>query len=320
MARAWMRLSQLTQIAALAFVFHAAVARAQSSTSQDVTALRTSLTMARYPNVIESARALLRRTDLRAAERNETLEILATAQLATRANTEASATLAELYARDPEYRLADGSASPPVVAAFARARERGPARVPVSLVVSASTTEPVIQVEVTNGAHAVHQVRLTYVGPLSSLPQVSSTLDENAHAELPVRLGTHGDGVTPVPYYIEALAPSGAAIANEGTSEQPLTFTPMGSGNHMVTPPLPPAHEIVPPVDPPTERPEEPVQTLPVETEPAPPQSNGGGVLESPWFWTVVGVVVVGGGVVGGYFLFGPPSEPQGGSLGTIRL
>jgi len=119
-------------------------------------AVRSMVEDARYDEAISAARELLRAGTLRARDHDACLELIAVSQLANRQNTEADATLAELYQRDPEHRLSDSGASPVVQAAFARAHDhRG---TPLDVTVESATprmlpadTRPVLVVRISAG-------------------------------------------------------------------------------------------------------------------------------------------------------------------------
>ncbi|MCX7808873.1 MAG: hypothetical protein N2515_09705, partial [Deltaproteobacteria bacterium] len=85
--------------------------------------IRELILYANYPEAISQARLLLERNDLDARTRNQLLELLAIAQIADRDMQAARETLELLYRRDPGHVLSDPDASPPVIAAFAQARE-----------------------------------------------------------------------------------------------------------------------------------------------------------------------------------------------------
>src|SRR5690606_27057369 len=114
-------------------VLLATPAGAHAQASRDLEAIRALTFEARFDDAIRAARAFLDRSDVSAAERNAGLEVLAVAQIANGDRDDAMQTLTLLYSRDPAHRLTDPDASPPVISAFARAREAQPAPVPVSL-------------------------------------------------------------------------------------------------------------------------------------------------------------------------------------------
>ena len=107
------------------------------------------------------------------------------------------------------------------------------------------------------------------------------------HSRVPL---SHGTEAYTLSYYVEVLAPSGAALSTLGTAEAPLSLS------------VPEAIAIDPTVI--TER------VVVRET------AAGGNVAEEWWFWTIIGVVVAGGvaGGLGWYFTAPQPVQP--GSLG----
>jgi hypothetical protein len=251
---------------------------------------------ARYREALTNLRSYLQRTDLDATQRNSGLELLATVHIALRDQNAARQALEQLYARDPEHRLSDPDASPPVLSAFGRARSRPPAQIQVELAHEApSLTErrpPEIEVRVAENADAVAEIRLRYrQSDDAEFTTVVMTVGEAglATARLPV---LDREDAYEVRYYIEATAPSGFVLSTRGSEAEPLTFTmpaappqaPIGSGTR-----------------------------------------DGGGTTASGgedlwWVWTLLAAALIGGGVVGGYFLVQELSAPDDGDLGTIQL
>ena len=139
---------------------------AASAQEEELSAIRELIFQARFEAAVQQANALLERSDLEAAERNAALEVLATAQLANRQDGPASETLRLLYSRDPGHRLTDPDASPPVISAFARAREAAPTPITVSLQheppALTRREPPSIEVRVAEGADAIAELRLVY--------------------------------------------------------------------------------------------------------------------------------------------------------------
>src|SRR5690606_11782132 len=88
------------------------------------------------------------------------------AQLANRQQGDAQQTLTLLYSRDPGHRLTDPDASPPVISAFARAREAQPPQIPVRIEHVPPTLRvrqaPELRVRIGEGADAVAELRLVY--------------------------------------------------------------------------------------------------------------------------------------------------------------
>jgi hypothetical protein len=252
---------------------------------------------AQFQAALEALDGFLARGDLAAARRNAALELRAIALLARRQEAEADRTLDELYARDPGYRLSDPGASPVVELAFVRAAARarpmeiGLAHDPPELAPGDTAT---LELRVTEGRDAVHEVRLAYRARDEAWARLVTDLDMDgtARVELPVQPST--TEAIPVRYSFEALAPSGAVLARLGTEDEPLALTI----------PLRPERVLV--------RERAGSQSAPAEQR---------GVVSSPWFWIAIVAVVAGGLVVGGYFLLGPPSQgPTIGDLGVVQL
>lgn len=274
------------------------VAHAQTDPEAALAAARELVFQARFAQAVSAARGILDRADLSAADRNATLELLAIAQLANRQEDDAEQTLALLYSRDPGHRLTDPDASPPVLSAFALAREARPEPVPVRLehVTPALTTRepPELSVRIAEGADAVAEVRLVYRmgGEAPSRVVMTQRADGTYVARIPV-VGD-ASSATDVAYHIEALAPSLTPLARAGTAAEPLQLRIPAETRGGV------AH-------------------VPATPEPA-PAPGGGSVAEEWWFWTLIAVVVVGGAVTAGVLL-GPAQEsPQPGTLGSVRL
>jgi hypothetical protein len=265
--------------------------------------VREQILYANYPEAISGANALLARSDLDARTRNSALELLATAQIASRASDDARRTLATLYGRDPGHRLTDPDASPPVVSAFARAREASPPRVEVRIVHRAPTLtrreSPSIEVQLAAGADAVDEVRLSYrQGAESGWSRVvmNRRPDGTFAARIPV-VGA-ADQAVDVVYHVIATAPSGAELAHSGTEAEPLSLRIPAE-----------APSLAARVD--ASQPATPLQP----TQPP----SGGSIAEEWWFWTLIGVVVAGAVVTG--VVVGTQSQgiPDG-TLGTVTL
>lgn len=291
-------------IALVALLAGAPLAQAQSDADAQIAGARELLMQARFSDAVGAARALLDRDDLSASERNSALEVLAIAQIANRQQRDAEQTLQLLYSRDPGHRLGDPDASPPVLSAFARARESQPDPVPVRLdhqpPVLARREAPELSVRVTEGADAVAEVRLVYRLGAEAPSRVVMTprTDGSYVARIPVV----GDATraTDVAYHIVALAPSLAPLASAGSAAEPLQLRI-------------PAEEAGVPAQAVT------TTDTPAPT-PAPAPAPGGSVAEEWWFWTLIAVVVVGAAVTTGVLL-GPAQEgPEQGTLGTVRL
>ncbi len=292
-----------TRLAALvlALSMTAGVARAQDAERQ-LDAVRELVFRARFADAVRAARTFLDRPDLSAFDRNAGLELLATAQIANRDAADAEQTLLLLYSRDPGHRLADPDASPPVISAFARARESHPPPVPVRIEHTPPTlttrSPPELVVRVPEGQDAVSEVQLIYRIAREGPSRVVMTLrpDGTYAARIPVV----GDATsaTDVAYFIVAMAPSLTPLARHGSEAEPLQLRipaeASASSDH--------------------ERP-------PVFAEPTPapaPEEGGGSVAEEWWFWTLIAVLVAGGVTVG--VVLGTQQSPEEGTLGSVRL
>lgn len=297
-------------VLAVAIFVPAGLAAAQPSSAEAaLTSLREKVLYAQYDEATSEAQALLARTDLSARTRIIALELLATAQIGTNNARAATQTLATLYSRDPGHRLSDPDASPPVQAAFARARAARNTPVAIRLEHSppsavAPGVAPELEVQVAEGSDAVEEVRLSYRERASDAfaTVVMARTGSTARARIPVGPSA---GRYEVQYFIEALAPSLTRLGSVGSSEQPLAWSGAAVAGA-------PSEEASTSHRAPIVAGEE--RRVIVDDE------GGGDLLESPWFWVGV-VAVVGAGAAGGYVLFGPPSEgPAAGSLGTVRL
>ena len=280
------------------------LASAQSA-EQQLGSIREMIFAARFGEAVNGARTFLDRLDISAGERNAGLEALATAQIAMRATDDARQTLGLLYARDPGHRLTDPDASPPVVSAFARAREAQPEPVPVHLDHTpprlSRRESPEIRVSVTEGADAVAEVQLVYRFGAEGTARVVMTPrgDDSFSARIPVV----GDAsrATDVAYHIVALAPSLAVIAATGSEAEPLQLRIPPEDEHAA----PPQGEL-PPV-------------LQTHADPTPDGGGGGGsVAEQWWLWTILVALVAGGVTVG--VVLGTQQSPTEGTLGSARL
>lgn len=274
----------------------ASPASAQSITGE-IAAVREQVMYANYPDAITAAQALLARTTLSAADRNTVLELLATAQIANRDTTAARETLTTLYARDPGHRLTDPDASPPVVSAFARAREAAPTPVTVGIDHTSPGTlatreSPVITVRLTGAADAVSEVRLAYHHsgePGYTRVVLNRRADGSWSGRIPVVGST--EAAIDVVYYLTAVAPSGTQLTARGSEAEPLSLRI-------------PADVRAP--------------SLAVVPDEAPP--GGGDIASEPWFWVLMGVVVVGAGVGIGVGVAIGGQGPDPGTLGIVTL
>lgn len=273
----------------------AGTAHAQGSVTTDLAAIREQILYANYPDAIAAAQLLLADTSLTADDRNAALELLATAQVANRQTDDATATLALLYARDPEHRLTDPDASPPVISAFARAREARPTPVTVTLAHTSPGTlatreSPVIEVRATAGADAIDEVRLAYrhAGETGYTRVVLNLREDGTWTgRIPV-VGSASE-VIDVAYFVTAVAPSGHELGSRGSEADPLSLRI------------------------PAEAP-----GLASLRDPGP--ARGTDVAAEPWFWTVIGVVVVGAAVGIGVGVYVGTQGPEAGTLGTAML
>jgi len=278
-------------------------ADAQDASPADVLSeIREHALYARYPAALEGVNAFLERDDLDAANRNSGLEVLATIQIAMRRERPAAQILSQLYARDPQHRLTDPDASPTVQSAFARARSNPPE--PVQVQVEHATPElsrrapPTLDVTLGGeGADAVQELRLRYRqgGRSSFTTVVLEVVDGAASTRLPLADTAEAYEVE---YALEALAPSGTALANLGSTGDPLTLAvpeaPAGSGG---------GDDYV------------------FEG------SSGGGAVDDDeggsltWLWiTLVAVAVVAGGVTAALLVASDSGGATDGSLGNIEL
>ena len=283
----------------------AAPVRAQTPTAEaQLAAVREQVFEARFGEAVTSAGAFLERGDLGATDRNAGLELLAIAQIANRQQAEATRTLRLLFGRDPGHRLTDPDASPPVVSAFARARESHPPQVPVVLAHSPPVLErrgpPTIEVRVTEGGDAVGEVRLTYISDDGDSRVAMTRRPDGTYV---ARIPVVGDAstATDVAYYLTALAPSSTPLATLGSPAEPLQLrippeARASSGPVATGPDLRPS----------------------LPTEPAEGGDAGGG--DDWWIWTLLAILVVGAGVTIGVVIATSPQGPEEGTLGSVRL
>ncbi|HJL17973.1 MAG TPA: hypothetical protein RMH99_20070 [Sandaracinaceae bacterium LLY-WYZ-13_1] len=291
----------------LALSSFAAPAAAQPAVEEQLSSIRELIFAARFSDAVGAARAYLDRTDLSAEDRNAGLEVLAIAQIANRQNDEAEQTLRRLYARDPGHRLNDPDASPPVISAFARARESAPDPITVRIHHDPPTLTrrepPTLEVRLGAGDDAVSEVRLNYrAGPEGTARVVMTRRSDGTYV---ARIPVVGDATAPldVAYHIVALAPSRAPLASLGSPSDPLQLRIPAEGGGAAQASTGGAATLPPP-------------TGPVDDG----EDEGGSVAEQWWFWTLIGLVVVGGAVTTG-ILLGPARQgPEEGTLGTVTL
>lgn len=292
----------------------AARAEAQPSGAADdaqLAEIRELIFQARFDDAVQASEAYLGRPDLGAAQRNAGLEVMATAQIANRDRAAAEQTLRRLYARDPGHRLTDPDASPPVIAAFSRAREQAPEPVTVAIEHEpprlARRESPEIVATLSEGADAVDELRLLYQIEGEDPGRVVMT--PHADGRWAGRIPVVGAATEPstVTYRLVALAPSGTPLASLGAEDEPLRVTiPGGETTSGAT-----GGGERPPV----------LQGDPDQAGRTTEDGDGGGsVAEQWWFWTIIGVLVVGGAVTAGVLIGTSQGGPQEGTLGTARL
>lgn len=284
-------------------------AAAQDAPDAALAQARELLLHARYPDAIAAGEQLVARDDLTAAQHNAALELIATAQLANRQARDAQRTLEALYSRDPGHRLSDPDASPPVISAFARAREAQPQPIALELQHATPGTitrrePPTIEVRVGAGADAIAEMRLAY--RTAGEPGYSQVvMNERAGGLWVGRIPVVGRSDRPidVAYHVLATAPSGSVLARVGSEAEPLQL-------RIPAEVLDPRGVAI--------AASEGGDGMPVDGE----RDGGGGgsVVEEPWFWIVIGVLVAGGvtaGVVVGTQSGGGPEQ---GTLGSVTL
>jgi hypothetical protein len=287
-------------LALLAVAGPAAAQEVEMTAGDEIAAIRELALYARYREAIEAVDPFLARTDLTAEQRNGALEVKAIVHLAIREQRPAQETLELLYRRDPGHRLSDADASPVVVSAFARARERAGEPIAVGLdhEVPAAMIEraaPVVTVRVGEGRDAVHEVRVGYRHAAGDrfAEQVTAPDEGGAvTARIPPPGGEEGYTLQ---YYVEALAPSGHVLARAGSSGEPLSI---------VVPAAPQRREVAV------------LESAgPIDEE---EEEGGRSVASRWWFWTLL-VAAIGGGVTAAVLLT-RPDGPQSGSLGNVRF
>lgn len=279
------------------------VAVAPTGATAELDAIREQVLYARYTDADAATIAFLARTDLTAAQRNGGLEMRAVILIARRRLPDARAVLAELYARDPEHRLAYRDAGPNVRDAFDRAREDHAATLAVEVTDQTlpltERSEPEIAVALGAGADAVYELRLSYSSTAERVFERTLMRLEGGvgHARVALRPGI--DAYT-LSYYVEVLAPSGFVLGLLGSSDSPLTLT------------VPEAPEIVAAAF-------DPEMFAAAVSAATPAASHD--VTEEWWFWTIIGVVVLGGaGAAIGIGYATTVQGPAPGTLGEGRL
>lgn len=275
------------------------VASAQESPAMVIAEIREMIQFARFDDAIAAAENFLARDDLDAGDRNTGLEVLATAHVAHRDQASADGVLAELYSRDPGHRLSDPDASPLVQAAFQRARERHPDVVAVSLDHHAPQLQhresPLVEVRVTEGLHAVQEVRLAYrTGGSPRFARLVMNIDEQGIARGRIPLVGAPGASQEVQYFILAMAPSGAPLSQVGDEAEPMLLV------------IPAASEGDPDPDP---------DPIGGGGPPGGGEDEAGG---SKWWISLIVVAVLAGAGVGvGLAL---REDPPSGTLGSITL
>lgn len=291
----------------LVLLLAASVASAQS-VGAELTQVREQLMYANYAAAISGAESLLARSDLDASQRNIALELLATAQIANRQTAAAQATLAILYARDPEHRLSDPDASPPVISAFARAREARPTPIRIDLLHAppslARREPPRIDVRAGAGADAIGELRLRYRA--AGEPGWSQVvMNQREPGTWTGRIPVVGDASAAhdIAYYLVALAPSGAEVARAGSEAEPFQLR--------IPAEIPDVRQAaIASVDPDADR-----------DRALAPATPGRSIAEEPAFWIVLVSVVAAGAVGTGVGIaLGSQGGPEQGTLGTVTL
>jgi len=268
------------------------VALAQDGPDDQLAAARELVLHASYRPALSAAQTYLERADLSAAQRNAGLELVAIIHLALRDEVSARQALAQLYARDPDFRLSDPDASPVVLSAVGRARAQ--AR-PVTVTMAhdppllTRRRAPLISVRLEEGADAVAEIRMHHrVRGSTNVETVVMRIGQQATAEGRLPVSTDPAAYR-AEYWLEAVAPSGYVLARRGSAAQPVG------------------------IDIPIETVEVRVET---RTEVVETQAD---IASEAWFWVLVGLVVVGGAGAGVGIAFATQG-PQDGTLGTLQL
>ncbi len=268
------------------------VAQAQDGPDDQLAAARELVLHASYRPALSAAQTYLERADLSAAQRNAGLELVAIIHLALRDEVSARQALAELYARDPDFRLSDPDASPVVLSAVGRARAQ--AR-PITVTMAhdppllTRRRAPLISVRLEEGANAVAEIRMHHrVRGSTTVETVVMRIGQEATAEGRLPVSTDPAAYR-AEYWLEAVAPSGYVLARRGSEAQPVG------------------------IDIPIETVEVRVET---RTEVVETQAD---IASEAWFWVLVGLVVVGGAGAGVGIAFATQG-PQDGTLGTLQL
>jgi hypothetical protein len=238
----------------------------ESDVQSELTAVRSELQHAQFEVSEQRARELLARSTLTARERNDTLELLAIAQIAARHEQLAQATLSELFARDPEHPQRMRDPGPNVEAFFARVRAQNHPSLAVALEVRAlrdPSQRLLIEVRLGTGRDAVDSVHvLTSAEGEQATDPLHVLADVGLRERLLLTLPQQAPDSQVLALYVEARAPSGYLLGHDGSAAAPLRVR--------LDQPVVPAREIR-------------------------PTSLG----RTWWLWTSVAVVVAGAGVTG---------------------
>ena len=197
---------------------------APDQVEDELSALRGELEEARFTSAAARAQSLLTQRSLSARQRNGTLELLAIAQIAARADAAAENTLRELFARDPDHVAGVRDPGPNVAATFERVRSQTARALSVPLTLSAlRDTAGRVIVEVTLGVghdavDSVHVFARAGTAARSPTAQATASTAHTRAEQPPAPTGTAHD-----------VALSGAA-----TSERTSDATAPAATSHLV--------------------------------------------------------------------------------------
>jgi hypothetical protein len=202
------------------------------SASVEVALVRDAVEHAHFDDAQSRAQALLASTSLSARERNDTLELLAVAQIAARREVLAQATLAELFARDPDHPERMRDPGPNVEAFFARVRAARRPSLSATLQVAALRDElgrVLIEVGLGESHDAIQTVHVfcragsAAAGATEQPDEWSQVVaDVGAREQLQLALPAFSRRVTVLSLWLEARAPSGLVLAHDGSARDPL--------------------------------------------------------------------------------------------------
>ena len=136
---------------------------APGQVEDELSALRGELEEARFTSAAARAQSLLAERSLSARQRNATLELLAIAQIAARADAAAENTLRELFSRDPDHVAGVRDPGPSVAATFERVRSQTTRALSVPLTLSAlrdTAGRVIVEVALGVGHDAVDSVHV----------------------------------------------------------------------------------------------------------------------------------------------------------------